>query len=246
MSNVHNPVIRHSAANANLLEFANQNRDQGFFSDVTIVAGNERIPANRLVLSCYSAYFEKYFKFLERNSRYESVIEFENVDGNALKSLIDFIYNGYIFISERNVVKLLLGAHHLQMQEVKQFCFEFMESNAWIVVHSSLREDLKKEMRQYRYSRINFDDFVQTDDFKALSNEELTACISCLDRIQTKESSIFQGVVAWCKCNKEACKIVFPRLFEMVDLQKVSTDYLQEVILEENLVKNTTACHELA
>ena len=240
------PVIRHRAATTNLLEFANQNRDQGFFSDVVVVAGNERIPANRLVLSCYSAYFEKYFKFLERNSKYESAIEIENVDGNALKNLIDYIYNGYIVITEKNVVKLMLGADYLQMQEVKQFCFEFIiKSNASIVVHASLTEDLKKEIQQYRY-RNNFDEFVQTDDFKALSNEELTACILNLDRCQVKESSIFEGIVAWTNHNVEARKIVFLELFKMVDLQKVPTDYLEEVALEETLVKTTAECHELA
>ena len=246
MSTMCHPVIRHRAANANLLEFANQNRDQGFFSDVMIVAGHEKIPANRLVLSCYSTYFDKYFKFLEQNSKYESVIEIENVDGSALKNLIDYIYIGHIFISERNVVKLLSGAHYLQMQEVKQFCFEFMESNAWIVVHSSLVKDLKKEMQQYRYSRIKFDEFVKTDDFLAISNEELTACISNLNRSQVKESSIFEGIVAWIKHDEEARKTVFQDLLAVVDLQKIPTDYFQEVILEEKLVENTPDCHGFA
>ena len=246
MSVMYNPVIRQRATTTNLLEFANQNRDQGFFSDVTIVAGTETVPANRLVLSCYSTYFDKYFKFLERNSKYESAIEIENVDGNALKNLIDYIYNGYIVITEKNVVKLMLGADYLQMQEVKQFCFEFIvKSNASIVVHASLAEDLKKEIQQYRY-RNNFDEFVQTDDFKAFSNEELTACILSLDRCQDKESSIFEGIVAWTNHNVEARKIVFLELFKMVDLQKVPTDYLEEVILEETLVKTTVECHELA
>ena len=240
------PVTRHRAATTNLLEFANQNRDEGFFSDVVVVAGNERIPANRLVLSCYSTYFNKYFKFMEQNSKYESVIEIKNVDENALQNLIDYIYNGYITINKRNVVKLLSGAHYLQMQEVKQFCFEFMESNAWIAVHSLFGEDLKKEIQQYRYSRINFDEFVQTDDFKALSSEELTACISNLDRIQVKESAIFQAIVGWTNHDEESRKTQFFELFKEVDLQKVPTDHLEEVILKESLVENTAGCHGFA
>ena len=56
-------VTRQRVDILNLLEYANINRDQGYFSDITIVAGNQTIPANRLVLSCYSTYFEGWFKF---------------------------------------------------------------------------------------------------------------------------------------------------------------------------------------
>ena len=74
------------------------------------------------------------------------------------------------------------------MEKVKHFCFEFMELNAWGIGYSSLVEDLKKEMQKYRYTRINFNEFIQIDDFKTLSNDELTACILNLDRSQVEES----------------------------------------------------------
>ena len=85
-------ATRHRVASMNLLEYANKTRNEGFFSDITIVAGNEKIPANRLVLSCCSSYFQGMFKFLERNPTYENDIVIKTVDETALRVLIDFIY----------------------------------------------------------------------------------------------------------------------------------------------------------
>ena len=226
-------LTRQRVANVSLLEYANKNRDEGFFSDVTIVAGNERIPANRLVLSCYSSYFEGMFK-LQVRDRYEKFIEITTMDGKVLRALIDFIYTGSINIDEQNVLDLLSGADYLQLQEVKEFCFEFLRS--YINVDNSLgvlktadlykNKNLKKEMLQY--ISINLDKVLQTYDFKQLSNEELISCISKLDSSQVEESSIFKAIVAWCNCAKKAREKIFPALFKMVQLRKVPIDHLEE------------------
>ena len=244
-------VTRQRVTNISLLEYANRNRDQGFFSDVIIAAGNERIPANRLVLSCYSTYFEGMFK-LPMRERYEKIIEVKTIDGRVLRALIDFIYVGSINIDEQNVMNLLSGADYLQLHDVKEFCFEFLHSH--ITVDNSLgilktadlyrNESLKNEMLQY--ISINLEKVLQTDDFKQLSTEELITRISKLDRCQVKESLIFEAIATWCNHGKKARETKFPSLFKMVQLRKVPIDYLEEVILEEELVVNAADCHKIA
>ena len=247
-----NSVTRQRAANSNLLEYANKNRDEGFFSDITIVAGNERIPANRLVLSCYSTYLEGMFKFFERNPPFENIIEIEDVDGKALRSLINFVYTGSITISEQNVKDLLSGAHYLKLDEVKQFCFEFLRTRiaadtAMNILKVAIRygnEDLQNEIHQY--ISINLNKVLQTDDFKALSSDELMSSISKLDCSPTNKSSIFQAIVAWAKHDQEARKTDFLELFKMISLDEVPINYLEEIILEEELVTTVVECHKLA
>ena len=235
-------VIRQRAADANLLEYANKNRDEGFFSDITIFAGDERISANRLVLSCYSTYLEGMFKFQERTFTAGNIIEIETVDGKALKALIDFMYTGSITISEHNVKDLLSGAHYLQMNQVQQFCFEFLRYNT--TVDNSLdflitaghykNEGLTNEIRQYISS--NFDKVVQTDGFKRLSNEELIFFILNLDRSKAKESSIFQSIVTWTNQDKKARKDNF---FESFKLIKLCKDYTK-IFERKNFGRNTS------
>ena len=247
-----NFVTRHRVANINLLDYANKNRSEGFFSDVTIVAGNERIPANRLVLSCYSTYLEGMFKFFERNPPIENLIELDDIEGNVLQSLVDFIYTGSISISEQNVKNLLSGAHYLKLTEVKQFCFEYLQSRITAINAldflkiATFYENKELQKDTHQYISINLDKVLQTEDFKQLSNEELISCISKLNRNQAKESLIFQAMVAWTKHDKDTRKAHFLELFKMIHFHRVPSDYLEEVILEEELVTTVTECHKLA
>ena len=245
-------ITRQGVAVVNLLDYANKNRDEGFFSDINIVAENESIPANRLVLSCYSPYFEGMFKFLERNLAYQNIIEIETVDGKTMKTLIDFVYTGFITINTKNVEDLLAGAHYLQMREVKQFCFEFLRSH--ITIENSLHfikmasmykiEDLKKELQQY--ISINFKQVLEINDFKALGKEEVVSCISNVDRNQANETFIFYAITEWSNHNIEARATEFPDLFKLVRLEQVSSDFLEKVILEEKLVTNAPDCYKIA
>ena len=46
---------------SSLLQYANSNRNQARFNDVTIQSNDANIPANRMVLCCYCSFFEHIF-----------------------------------------------------------------------------------------------------------------------------------------------------------------------------------------
>ena len=247
-----NPVTRQRVANVSLLKYARTNRDDGFFSDITIVAGKESIPANRLVLSCYSKYFETMFKSQMRE-RYENTIEIQTVEQNAMKALVDFIYVGSIRISNTNVMDLLSGADYLQLDEVKQFCFEFLLTN--ITPNNSLEilkaatlyrnEYLKDQVKQYITK--NLDLVAQTDEFKALPKKSLKACIfKSNQKDEVASSSVYQAIVTWTKHDEESRKNEFLELFKMVKLENVALNFLEEFVLEETLVTTNFECQKMA
>ena len=235
-----NSIDRHRVANSNLLQYASKNRDEGFFNDLTIIAENENISANRLVLSCYSKYLEGMFK--KSILRHDNTIEIRAVGGATLKALIDFIYCGSININNQNVMNLLSGAEYLQLEEVKCFCFEFLEANEIVLDNaldifkmiskhkeSTLLEKLKK------YISMNFNKVSKTEKFKLLSKVDLISCISILDRLHANEASIYQAVVTWTRHNEEARKTEFSELFNMINLNQMAVDFLEKIIQEENL-----------
>ena len=239
-------VIRHRVTNPNLLEYANKNRNEGFFNDFTIFAGNESIPANRLVLSCHSKFFEGMLKLILRE---ENTIEIEVIDGTTMKALIDFIYTGSITIDDQNVETLKLGADYLKMDEVKEFCDEFLREKAKLH-HSFARfksaimnknDALNDEIREYISTHL--DEIAQTDEFKTLSKDNLFFCISNLERPHAKETSIYQAVITWVRHNEEVRGTVFPELFKMINLNEIAKDFIQNAILKENLVVNNLECH---
>ena len=117
------PVTRERKEdNTKLLNYANQKRTEKKFNDVTIDVGNQTIAANRMILSCYSKYFETMF-LSNFKERYEDPITMKESDGNSIKALIEYMYSRRIEISSENVMLLLESANYLQMDEVKKFCF---------------------------------------------------------------------------------------------------------------------------
>jgi len=246
-------IIWKRVVDTKLFEHAKKTRNEGFFNDITITVGSEKIKANRLVLSCYSSYFKNFFKFSEINATVcDRDIEFENLDGKAVKALIDFCYTGSIEINQENVVDLLAGAHYLKMSEVIQILVEFYHS--YVTVDNSVgifktatqykNYGLKEEVQQYISS--NLDKVLKTNDFNALSNKELNSLILSLDRNKSEETSVYQTIVTWTRHNEKHRKIYFSEFFKMVNLQKCSIDYFKNVILEEKLVKTIPQCREIA
>ncbi|CDQ99136.1 unnamed protein product, partial [Oncorhynchus mykiss] len=61
--------------------------------DVTLVAGDRRIPAHRLVLSSVSDYFAAMFTSDVREAKQEEV-KMEGVDPDALWVLVQYAYTG--------------------------------------------------------------------------------------------------------------------------------------------------------
>ena len=236
-------VTRRRVTHANLLEYASKNRNDGFFNDVTIFAGNEMIPANRLVLSCHSKYFEGMLRLT-----HENLFEIETVDGATMKALIDFIYTGSITIDDQNVENLQKGAECFKINEVKQFCDKFMleksklyDSLALFKTASLNKEvEMKDEVRDYISTHL--DELSQTDEFKSLSKVEIIFFISNLEQSRVRKTSIYQAVITWVRHNEETRKTDFFELFRMINLNEIDKDFIKNTILKERLVETNVEC----
>ena len=93
-----------------------------FFNDFTIKVQNKTFPANRMVLSCYSKFFEKTFQ-VEMKEKYENSVTIHNMSTKSMQTIIDFIYTGKIVIDNESVIDLLSAADYLFVDEVKQYFF---------------------------------------------------------------------------------------------------------------------------
>ena len=134
---------------------------------------------------------------------------------------------------------------------MKQFCFEFLQAS--ITPTNSLRileaaslyrnEDLENEVQLYMSDHL--DEVAQTDEFKSLSKEKLIDCISTLNQSKAKSPSIYQAIVAWIY-HKNERKVEFSGLFKMINLQGMKVEFLEETVLEEELVETNFNCQKLA
>ena len=236
-------VTRRRVTNENLLEYASKNRNEGFFNDVTIFAGNEMIPANRLVLSCQSKYFEGIFRLTDEN-----VIETEAVDGTTVRALIDFIYTGSITIDDQNVKDLQSGAECFKINEVKQFCDEFVleksklqDSFAHFKTASLNKEvEMKDDIREY--VSTNLEELSQTDEFKSLSKFDMISFISNLEQSRVRKATIYQAVITWVRHDEKTRRTEFPELFRMINLNEIDKDFIENTISKETLVETNVEC----
>ena len=97
MSQINVELIRQ----AKLLQYANNKRVDGDFNDVTIQAGAESISANRMVLACYSKFFESMF-LSQLKEKYQNTVKIKTFDGIAVKHIIEYIYTGSIHINVKS------------------------------------------------------------------------------------------------------------------------------------------------
>ena len=236
-------VTRRRVTNENLLEYASKNRNEGFFNDVTIFAGNEMIPANRLVLSCQSKYFEGIFRLTDEN-----VIETEAVDGTTVRALIDFIYTSSITIDDQNVKDLQSGAECFKINEVKQFCDEFvlekskLQDSFALIKAASLNKDVEIKADIREYVSTHLEELTQTDEFKSLSKFDMIVFISNLEQSRVRKTSIYKAVITWVRHNEETRKNKFPELFKMININEIDKDFIKNTVLKERLVETNVEC----
>ena len=230
---------------AELLQYANNKRIDGDFNDVTIQAGVECISANRMVLACYSKFFESMF-LSPLKEKYQNRVEIKEFDGKAVKQVIEFIYAGNIDIDSNNVLTLLGTADFLQVDDVKKMCFDFMETSLTVdscldVVKASVLYNNPCRQLIYQYISDNFHEIAQEDNFKELSKDELILLMANLSRATVEETNLYDALLNWTKHdqNRDAD---FPALFLNLNLQKLSFKFMTCKVANEPLVKANIDC----
>ena len=231
---------------AKLLQYANTKRNDGDFNDVTIQAGSESIPANRMVLACYSKFFESMFlsQLKERN---QTTVEINEFDGWLIKSVIEYIYTGKICININNVMTLLGVADFLQVDDVKKACFNCLKNeltvdNCLDVLKAFVsHKNVLLLQHTYQFISENFEVIADKDNFTNLSKLDLTSLITNIDRKTVKESCVYTAIIKWVKGHQDR-ETEFSCLFLELDLQKMSSDFVWDVISAEQLVKDSNAC----
>ena len=228
-----------------LLQYANEQRQEGLYNDVTIKADKQIMRANRMILSCYSKVFERMFRS-QMKEQYQDAIEIKDFDGEAIKLLIDFIYIRKVNIDQDNVMKLLKASHFLQLEEVTEFCFDFLESGLMVdncldILSAYMLYKPESSLDSvYRFIDENINKVVKTDRFKSLSKNELVAIIQNLNNAE--QASIYKAVRMWVEHDSEHRSEDFPSLFWLINLDGLTLYYLENVVAADELVKGNYDC----
>ena len=245
-------VTRQRKSTSCLLQYANNNRNQGRFNDVTIQSNDISIPANRMVLSCYCSFFDERFATETNNQIHNSIVDISDVDENSLELLIQYIYTGQICIDSDNVLDILEAAHHLELDEVKEFCFEFLESCLTpdncipILITAKKHENFTLRDKVYSHISHNYETITKTPAFLNLDNEELFFIVFHLKtRYYVNDEVLCRSLLSWTKQDEATRKQHFHnKLIKFVKIDQFPF-WLIKYLLKESLIQENIEYYKI-
>ncbi|XP_056152399.1 zinc finger and BTB domain-containing protein 8A [Lampris incognitus] len=120
------------AHQSNLLKQLNQQRHQELFCDYTVLVESQLFRAHRNVLFASSGYFRM---LLSNDGLPNSVsATFDVFSPETFTVILDFIYSGQLELSSHNVIEVMSAASYLQMNNVINYCKNFIKSSLDISV----------------------------------------------------------------------------------------------------------------
>uniref|UniRef100_A0A665XF96 Kelch-like protein 4 n=1 Tax=Echeneis naucrates TaxID=173247 RepID=A0A665XF96_ECHNA len=170
--------------------------------DVLLIAGDNKIPAHRLVLSAVSDYFAAMFTSDVREAKQEE-IKMEGVDPEALRSLVHFAYTGVLELKEETIESLLAAACLLQLSQVIQVCCNFLmkqlhPSNCLGIRSFADAQGCVDLLNvAHNYTMEHFLEVIQNQEFLLLPTAEIVKLLSSDDINVPDEETIFQALMMW-------------------------------------------------
>lgn len=117
------------AHQSNLLKQLNQQRRQELFCDCSVLVEGQLFRAHRNVLFASSGYFRMLLS-QGPNGLSDSVnATFDVFSPETFTVILDFIYSGQLDLSSHNVIEVMSAASYLQMNNVINYCKNFIKSS---------------------------------------------------------------------------------------------------------------------
>ncbi|XP_077258848.1 kelch-like protein 5 [Temnothorax americanus] len=219
-------------------------------TDVTLIAGNKRVPAHRLVLSAGSEYFAAMFTSSLRESA-QNEIELMEVDGDTLWALVLYCYTGCIELQEDSVQTLLATACLLQLSPVIKACCQFLVKQ----LHPSNCLGIRmfadtqgcSELVEYAhaYTTKHFMEVTKNQEFLLLSADEVAKLLESEDLNVPSEETIFHALVTWLEHDPENRRKDASKLLGLVKLPLLSPAFIADNIESNEMFKDQRMAQEL-
>lgn len=209
------------------------------------------LKAHRNVLCAASPFFYNALN-TEMKEKKEGVIRLEEASKGLMEDILEYLYTGHVYISERNAVDLLAMADYLIIPSLKVKSCELISqsmshTNCLLFYYAAMRYQctgLQERTRNFIFA--NFMSVTGTDDFLELSRKQVEEWISS-DEIKVKsEEEVFQVIVRWMEEREIGEHEEFFQLLRHVRFMHVPRSYVLSNILPHPLVKGSETCMAFA
>ncbi|XP_078485272.1 kelch-like protein 12 [Ciona intestinalis] len=223
----------------------NRLRKRKVFTDVTFKLEDGEVSAQKSILAGYSDYYEKMFSSGFKEG-FNGDIEIKGMKASILDLLFTFIYLQVIDISDKTVCQLYEASDYLQFNDVKGYCVSFF--NDALAVGNCL--SFRSLAQRYQLLELvgKCDKFIVDNlelvskefQFKELPVDEAEALIALKQKQNSCQDSIFRTILNWIKHDFKQRQQFIERLFQLINIKKLSTAFLEEVVEKsEKWIKRT-------
>ncbi|XP_078492586.1 kelch-like protein 12 isoform X2 [Ciona intestinalis] len=223
----------------------NRLRKRKVFTDVTFKLEDGEVSAQKSILAGYSDYYEKMFTSGFKEGFNED-IEIKGMKASILDLLFTFIYLQVIDISDKTVCKLYEASDYLQFNDVKEHCVSFFNDALAVGNCLSFRSFAQRYQllelveKCDKFIRDNLELVSKKLKFMELSVDEAEALIALKQQRDSCQDSIFRTILNWIKHDFKQRQQFIERLFQLIDVKKLSTAFLEEVVEKsEKWIKRT-------
>ncbi|XP_078492582.1 kelch-like protein 12 isoform X2 [Ciona intestinalis] len=223
----------------------NRLRKRKVFTDVTFKLEDGEVSAQKSILAGYSDYYEKMFTSGFKEGFNED-IEIKGMKASILELLFTFIYLQVIDISNKTVCQLYEASDYLQFNDVKEHCVSFFNDALAVGNCLSFRSFAQRYQllelveKCDKFIRDNLELVSKELKFMELSVDEAEALIALKQQRDSCQDSIFRTILNWIKHDFKQRQQFIERLFQLIDVKKLSTAFLEEVVEKsEKWIKRT-------
>ena len=166
----------------------------------------------------------------------------QGVNEKAVSSVIDFIYTSVITIDYYNVMGLLVAADYLHLDEVQQFCTEFLKTMVnqdnccFILSTAHLYGQQELLENTFMYMVLNFE---KVKGKNLLSKSDLIFCIAKMDRYRISGNRIYQFLIDWTYYDIDNREKDFPEMFQLLNFRNLTSEVLKNVVSNKKLETNS-------
>ena len=173
--------------------------------DVELIVGEKHFYAHKLILAAHSNYFKAMFTgSLQESTRNE--ITLKEVDPSDVETLLKYMYELSLIVTEENAVSVLILAAQWQMDEIMQFCGKFIIDSEGVLTVSNCIQMITiadvhgcpvLEEAARLFCIRNFSDICQTSAFVETPVEVLADLLkSEFLKIQSEEK-LLEDILRW-------------------------------------------------
>lgn len=244
-----NPVVRHKSHTPCISDFLKKNRTESYCNDVVMNFADGKQLTSSLILLAYSS---SYIRDIIKSKGKIEEIDLTQLNADKMKQILDYMYSHEIKITVENVEEILYFAEFLHMNELKNFCIEYLEQtisplNCFVL--ESLAEKYHSDKLKTCVTTFmceHFGEVVAQCDFTIVSLLHLKLFIETyLRSASVSEKLIYKCVVRWVKSDEENRKEYFLELMGNVKFELLSSNFLRNDVTREPLVIENHQCSRL-